>query len=254
MRKKSIKVPDINIEASVVSAKNVFKTYRSGDLSVPALRGVNLDIQAGEFVAVVGPSGNGKSTLLNCLSGIDTIDSGSVEIAGHDIFKVRDSKRTALRASLMGFIFQSFNLIPVFNAVENVEMPLLATGVKPAIARKKAIKMLNQVEIGHRWAHRPSELSGGEQQRVAIARALVPEPSIIWADEPTGNLDSVTADLIVDLLKEVNSKGQTVVVVTHDRSIAADAQRVVQVKDGLIASDQIQTDGIKKLVDSTSEV
>ncbi len=229
---------DVSLGASVVSAKKVRKTYRTGNLEVPALKGVDLEISSGEFVAIIGPSGNGKSTLLNCLSGIDTIDSGSVHIAGQDIFGVRDAKRTALRASMMGFIFQSFNLVPVFSAVENVEMPLLAAGVKPKIAREKASRMLDQVNIGKRSAHRPSELSGGEQQRVAIARALVAEPAIIWADEPTGNLDSATAAVIVDLLKEVNANGQTVVIVTHDRGIAKQSDRIVKVRDGRIESDE----------------
>jgi len=222
---------------SIVSANSVFKTYRSGDLTVPALKGIDLEILSGEFVAIVGPSGNGKSTLLNCLSGIDTIDSGQVKIAGQDIFKLRDSKRTTQRASMMGFVFQSFNLIPVFSAVENVEMPLLAAGIKPKVARQQSLQSLERVGLNNRGAHRPSQLSGGEQQRVAIARALVAQPAIIWADEPTGNLDSTTAENIVELLKEVNSNGQTVVVVTHDRSIANDSPRLIEVRDGLIHSD-----------------
>ena len=222
---------------TIVSARGVQKSYRTGDVVVPALRGIDLDISAGEFLAVVGPSGNGKSTLLNCLSGIDEIDSGEVFIDGQSIHELSDKKRTAHRAARMGFVFQSFNLIPVLSAAENVELPLLASGTKAAVARTRSLDLLSRVGLDDRGNHRPGELSGGEQQRVAVARALVTEPAVIWADEPTGNLDSATAEAVIELFREVHAAGQTVVVVTHDPTIASGADRVVEVRDGLIARD-----------------
>ncbi len=221
----------------IVKARNVSKTYSTGDHTVDALRGVNLDIYAGEFMAIVGPSGNGKSTLLNCLSGIDTIDSGNVYVDGLDIHALSDRKRTAHRAKRMGFVFQSFNLIPVLSAVENVELPLLAAAVKPGEARKRATEILEKVDLADRASHRPGELSGGQQQRVAIARALVSDPAVIWADEPTGNLDSSTAASVVDLFADLHKFGQTVVIVTHDPSLGDRADRIVEVLDGRVASD-----------------
>ncbi|MCL4115921.1 UNVERIFIED_CONTAM: hypothetical protein GTU68_003588 [Idotea baltica] len=188
-------------------------------------------------MTVMGPSGNGKTTLLNCLSGIDSIDAGEVIIDGHDIHAMRDGARTQHRAERMGFIFQSFNLIPVLSARENVEIPLGILGMSPADSKEKAQHMLDRVGLANRADHRPQELSGGEQQRVAIARALVTEPAIVWGDEPTGNLDSETAAAIVDMLREINANGQTVVMVTHDRGIASIGNRVVNVRDGMITFD-----------------
>ena len=218
----------------LISARSVTKAYRTGDVVVDALRGVDLDVAAGEFLVIMGPSGNGKTTLLNCCSGIDEIDAGTVEIDGLDIHSMSDRARTAHRAQRMGFVFQSFNLIPVLNAVENCELPLLAAGAKPKEARRKATELLGRVGLGERARHRPAELSGGEQQRVAIARSLVSDPAVVWADEPTGNLDSKTADAVIELFEEVNAGGQTLVVVTHDASIGQRADRVVVVTDGLI--------------------
>lgn len=219
---------------SLISARAVTKTYRTGEVSVPALRGVDLDIQAGEFVVIMGPSGNGKSTLLNCLSGLDTIDEGEVHIDGQEIHRLNDRARTAHRAATMGFVFQSFNLIPVLSAAENVELPLLAAGVKPKVARQASDGLLARVGLADRGRHRPAELSGGEQQRVAVARALVTEPAVVWADEPTGNLDSATAQAVLELFHEVNGNGQTMVVVTHDREIGATADRLIEVRDGRV--------------------
>jgi putative ABC transport system ATP-binding protein len=222
---------------AILDARGVVKTYHTGTVDVPALQGIDLRIQRGEFVAVMGPSGSGKTTLLNCLSGLDDIDEGSVLVDGEDIVGMSDARRTEHRARRMGFIFQSFNLIPVFTAVENVELPLLLTSVAPKTARQRARAMLDRVGLSHRHDHRPTELSGGEQQRVAVARALVSEPAIIWGDEPTGNLDSSMAGTVLDLLHEVNATGQTLVVVTHDPEIGNATQRIVRVQDGSIVAD-----------------
>jgi len=234
--------------APILSARGVRKIYRTGTQEVEALRGVSLDIEPGEMVMVMGPSGNGKTTMLNCLSGLDDIDEGEVYVDGEDIHSMADSRRTEHRARRMGFIFQSFNLIPVFTAIENVELPLLVTGVRPKEARERARAIMERVDLGDRTSHRPTELSGGEQQRVAIARALVSDPAIVWADEPTGNLDSHTADTVLELLHEVHRAGQTLVVVTHDAGIGASGTRLVQVRDGSIvydgAPDGFDPDGV----------
>ncbi|MEY2472632.1 MAG: putative transport system ATP-binding protein [Actinomycetota bacterium] len=221
----------------IVDARGVTKVYRTGVVEVTALHDINLSIEPGEFVAVMGPSGSGKTTLLNCLSGLDDIDEGSVFVEGDDIHKMADGARTEHRAGRMGFIFQSFNLIPVLSAVENVELPLLLSGSKAGTAREQAMTMLQRVGLEHRPKHKPNELSGGEQQRVAVARALVTEPAIVWADEPTGNLDSTMATAVLDLLQEVNDAGQTILVVTHDDGIAACARRLVRMADGTIVAD-----------------
>jgi putative ABC transport system ATP-binding protein len=225
------------VEQPILSARSVRKVYRTGVQEVEALRGIDLDVRRGEMVMVMGPSGNGKTTMLNCLSGLDDIDGGTVVIDGEDIHRLSDARRTAHRAKRMGFIFQSFNLIPVFSAAENVELPLLTTGVAPKAARERALDMLGRVGLGGRAGHRPAELSGGEQQRVAIARALVGDPAIVWADEPTGNLDSQTADAVLDLLRAVHDAGQTLVVITHDRGIGTSGDRLVQVRDGRVTFD-----------------
>jgi len=222
----------------ILVAKGVKKVYQTGAESVEALRDLDLVVARGEFIAVMGPSGSGKTTLLNCLSGLDEIDGGSVTVEGEDIHKMSDAKRSKHRASKMGFIFQSFNLIPVFTAAENVELPLLLAGAAPSEARSRADATLERVGLGHRKGHRPNELSGGEQQRVTIARALAGEPAIVWADEPTGNLDSETAHSIMDLLGELNREGLTLVLVTHDAAIGATAERLIKMRDGAIESTQ----------------
>jgi putative ABC transport system ATP-binding protein len=221
----------------ILIADEVRKTYRTAAGSVDALRDVSLEIKAGEFVAVMGPSGSGKTTLLNCLSGLDDIDDGSVVLDGTDIHSLSDAKRSRNRAEEMGFIFQSFNLIPVFSAVENVEMPLLLAGIGPTEARRRAEETLERVGLGHRKGHRPNELSGGEQQRVTIARALAGRPTIVWADEPTGNLDTETAHSVMGLLHDLNGDGLTVVLVTHDPVIGATAERLIRMRDGRIESE-----------------
>ena len=226
-------------DAPLLVAEGVRKVYRTGEVEVTALRGLDLQVRAGELVAVMGPSGSGKTTLLNCLSGLDDIDAGRVLIGGRDLFAMSDADRTEHRARSMGFVFQSFNLIPVFTAAENVELPLLLVGTDRREARGRAMAMLDRVGLTGRDRHRPNELSGGEQQRVTIARALVARPAIVWADEPTGNLDTAMAAQVMDLLRQLNGEeGQTIVLVTHDPSIGAAAHRLVRMRDGMLDSDE----------------
>jgi putative ABC transport system ATP-binding protein len=220
-------------------AEQVRKVYRTGGVEVEALSGLDLTVRRGELVAVMGPSGSGKTTLLNCLSGLDDVDGGRVLVEGRDLFAMSDARRTSHRARTMGFIFQSFNLIPVFTAAENVELPLLLNGVPAKPARATAVQMLERVGLGHRVAHRPGELSGGEQQRVTIARALAARPAIVWADEPTGNLDTQMADQVIGLLHELNrQEGQTIVLVTHDPGVGGSAGRLVRMRDGRLVGDE----------------
>ncbi|MEU7386678.1 ABC transporter ATP-binding protein [Streptomyces tanashiensis] len=233
---------DMNADQGLLVATGVRKVYRTGSVEVTALLDLDLVVRHGEMVAVMGPSGSGKTTLLNCLSGLDDIDAGRVEVDGHDLFAMSDATRTEHRAHTMGFVFQAFNLIPVFSAVENVELPLLLVGTQPREARRRALEMLDRVGLGHRVEHRPSELSGGEQQRVTIARALAGRPAIVWADEPTGNLDSAMADQVMDLLCELNQdEGQTIVLVTHDSAIGARVPRLIRMHDGQLVDDVRQT-------------
>ena len=220
----------------ILVAQGVTKVYPTGAETVTALNRVSLAIERGEFVAVMGPSGSGKTTFLNCLSGLDDIDDGAVLVEGQNIHDLSDAKRSEYRAKKMGFIFQSFNLIPVFTAVENVELPLLLAGVGPREARNKAESTLERVGLGNRRGHRPNELSGGEQQRVTIARALAGQPALVWADEPTGNLDTETAWSVIELLQELNNDGLTLVLVTHDPAIAKVAGRLIRMRDGEIES------------------
>jgi len=229
------------MDEPLLVASSVCKTYRTGALAVPALVDVSMTVGAGELVAIMGASGSGKTTLLNCLSGLDEIDSGTVMVQGQDLFAMSDARRTEHRARSMGFVFQAFNLIPVFSAVENVELPLLLTGVPAREARDRSMEMLATVGLGHRTGHRPNELSGGEQQRVTIARALVARPAVVWADEPTGNLDSRMADQVMELLCELNAReGQTIMLVTHDPAVGARATRMVRMRDGRLLDDERQ--------------
>jgi putative ABC transport system ATP-binding protein len=222
----------------MVEAHRVHKIYELNGLKVHALRDVNLLIEKGDMVVIMGPSGCGKTTLLNCLSGLDAPTSGIVKIEGIPLSQMNDNELSEYRATRMGFVFQSFNLLPVLTALENVELPLLAAGINEKDARLRALSMLSRVDL-EEWAHhRPMELSGGQQQRVAIARALISRPAIIWADEPTGNLDSAGADQITALLKTLNKANrQTFVIVTHDPSVAKTADRLISMKDGAILSE-----------------
>lgn len=220
---------------AIIRAVGVNKTYDTGTTKVPALIDVDFVVNRGEMVAVMGPSGCGKTTLLNCLSGLDEVDTGQVWLEGQDLAKLSDRARTDYRAKRMGFMFQVYNLLPVLNAVENVELPLLVSGVRPSVARVKANEALAVVGLTN-WAHhRPAELSGGQRQRVTIARALVNNPAIVWADEPTGALDSKAADEIMDLIREMNqTRGLTIVLVTHDMGVGSRCDRIVRMSDGRI--------------------
>jgi putative ABC transport system ATP-binding protein len=223
---------------AIIEARKVVKTYHNGKVEVAALRGVDLTITRGEMVAVMGPSGCGKTTLLNCLSGLDDISAGQVVIEGTDLYKMRDNARTSYRSQRMGFVFQFYNLLPVLSAIENVELPLLVAGINPKLARAKAKAALAAVGLDSRIKHRPGELSGGQRQRVTIARALVNQPAIVWADEPTGDLDSSTASAIMDLMRTLNREiNQTFVIVTHDHAIANRCDRIISMSDGVIVDD-----------------
>ncbi len=223
----------------MVDAEGLSKTYRSGSVVTQALRGVSLQVPRGEMVAIMGPSGCGKTTLLNCLSGLDSYDAGTIRIEGTDLARLDDNARTTYRARRMGFVFQFYNLLPVLSAVENVELPLVVSGVNTKLARSRALAALGQVGLAERGQHRPAQLSGGQRQRVTIARALVNDPAIVWADEPTGDLDSNTADEIMGLMERLNrEQQQTFVIVTHDAGIGARCHRIVHMKDGLIEGEE----------------
>lgn len=226
-------------EGFIIEAASVEKVYESGELRVHALKGLDLAIEPGEMVAIMGPSGCGKTTLLNVLSGLDDLTDGEVYVAGESIRGMSDRRRTRFRAEKMGFIFQSYNLIPVLSAVENVELPLLVAGKKPKKARRWAIDALEMVGLPEQANKRPAEMSGGQQQRVTVARSLVNNPAIVWADEPTGALDSETSKGIMDLLVRLNNEQQqTFVLVTHDAAVAARAHRTIRMRDGRIESDE----------------
>jgi putative ABC transport system ATP-binding protein len=222
----------------MLSVRDATKTYRQGDTEVNALSGITLDIAAGELVAIVGPSGSGKSTLLHLLGGLDVPTSGDIMIDGASIAHMSDDEVTIFRRRSIGFVFQFFNLMPTLSAEENVALPLLLDGKRNSEIRPRVAAALDAVGLGHRRAHRPDELSGGEMQRVAIARALVIEPKLILADEPTGNLDSSTGEQILDLICRANrERGATVVMVTHDAKAAAHGTRLVTMRDGRIVGD-----------------
>jgi len=217
----------------VVVGEDVWKVYGKGDTEVGALRGLSVEIRRGEMVAVMGPSGCGKTTFLNCFSGLDSVSRGRVLVGGVDVHAMPDAQRSEFRAKQTGFVFQAYNLLPVLSAVENVEMPLLIAGARSKDARQRASEMLGELGLGDRLHHRPSELSGGQQQRVSLARALVARPAIVWADEPTGNLDDEGSRQVTTLLRTLNHDfGQTMVVVTHDSEVAGACDRILKMRDG----------------------
>jgi putative ABC transport system ATP-binding protein len=216
-----------------VAAHNVTRRYGDGDSAVEAVRGVSLAVPAGQFTAIMGPSGSGKSTLMHLLAGLDRPNEGTVEIAGEDITSMGDKQLTLLRRKHIGFVFQAFNLVPTLNAVENVTLPLSIAGRK--IDRKWVDSVISRVGLDERRSHRPAQMSGGQQQRVAVARALVAEPTVLFADEPTGNLDSKSSAEVIELLREASDAyGQTIVMVTHDPNAAEAADRVVYLADGRV--------------------
>jgi putative ABC transport system ATP-binding protein len=222
----------------IIEARGVWKRYDTGRHKIEALKGIDFLVRRGEVVAVMGPSGCGKTTLLNCLSGLDVIDSGSIKIAGRDLHELTDNQKTDFRAREMGFVFQTYNLLPVLTGIENVELPMLVGGVKPSVARKRAQEAMDMVGVGDWARHRPAEMSGGQRQRFTIARALATKPAIVWADEPTGALDSETSAGIMDLMVRLNRQNdQTFVWVTHAEEVGALARRLIRMRDGLIVSD-----------------
>ena len=224
----------------IVDARSIVKTYDTGVVQVAALRGVDLTLARGEMGAIMGPSGCGKTTLLNCLSGLDSIDEGEILIEGTSLSEMSDRERTDYRARHMGFVFQFYNLMPVLSAVENVELPLLVARESARSARSRALDALELVGLAHRADHVPDELSGGERQRVTIARSLVNDPAIVWADEPTGDLDSENAQEIVALMRELNvRRGLSFLIVTHDISVGRSTDRIVRMLDGAVVEEQL---------------
>jgi putative ABC transport system ATP-binding protein len=225
-------------EEPIIRGVDAHKVYNSGPVTVHALRGVNLAIPRGEMVAIMGPSGCGKTTLLNCFSGLDDLTSGDVRIEGVSLAGMNDDAKSRYRSRRMGFVFQSYNLLPVLSAAENVELPLLVARVPAKEARRKALALLEHVELDGWKSHKPAQLSAGQQQRVAIARALVNDPAIVWADEPTGNLDSETSAQIMDLLVRMGREyHQTLVLVTHDAIVSSRAHRILTMRNGQIVEE-----------------
>ncbi|MCX8104139.1 MAG: ABC transporter ATP-binding protein [Candidatus Bipolaricaulota bacterium] len=227
----------------MIQLKNIQKIYPMGEVSVPALRGIDLTIQPGEFVAIMGPSGSGKSTLMHLLGCLDLPSDGLVQLDGHDVTKLDEDTLAQIRGKKIGFVFQTFNLIPTLTALENVELPLFFQGVPRQERRARAAELLSKVGLGERMHHKPAQLSGGERQRVAIARALANDPEIILADEPTGNLDSETGQTILELLAQLHREGKTIILVTHNPEAAAYAQRILRIKDGRLVEEVTVTRG-----------
>jgi putative ABC transport system ATP-binding protein len=223
----------------LIETRDLWKTYVMGSEEIHALRGVNIDIDRGEYVAIMGPSGSGKSTLMNLIGCLDTPSKGSYLLNGKEVAAMNDDELARIRNEEIGFVFQTFNLLPRATALHNVELPLVYAGARARERRERAVAALERVGLANRLEHRPNELSGGQRQRVAIARALVNDPSILLADEPTGNLDSATSEEIMRVFGDLHAGGQTVIMVTHEPDIAAHAERVVVLRDGRVESDQL---------------
>ena len=228
----------------MIRIEDMYKIYKVGDSEVRALDGVSLHIKPKEFVSIIGPSGSGKSTLMNMIGCLDTATSGKYFIDGVPIENLSENQLATIRNKKIGFIFQVYNLLPKLTALENVELPLIYQGIKAAKRREMAMDALCKVGMEQRMHHKPKELSGGQQQRVAIARALAPKPPLILADEPTGALDSKTGIQVMEMLKQIHSDGNTVVLITHNTDIAREAQRVIRIADGKITSDTTNTEGV----------
>ena len=224
---------------AIIRIRDLARDYRMGEELIKALRGVTLDIRRNEYVAIMGPSGSGKSTMMNLLGCLDTPTAGEYWLNGEEVSRLSDDALARVRNREIGFVFQTFNLLPRATALHNVELPLVYAGTRARDRRDRAVAALEQVGLGHRLDHRPNELSGGQRQRVAIARALVNQPSILLADEPTGNLDSVTSEEIMRVFADLHGAGQTVIMVTHESDIAAHAERVVVLRDGRVESDRL---------------
>ena len=230
----------------VIELRNIIRDFKLGSQTVHVLKGINLDIKKGEYVALMGPSGSGKSTLMNLLGCLDTPTSGSYNLAGRDVSQMNDNELAEVRNKEIGFVFQTFNLIPRQTALQNVALPLVYAGKTKETRIAQAKNVLNEVGLADRMDHRPNQLSGGQRQRVAIGRALVNSPSIILADEPTGNLDSTTSLEIMKLFDEIHKNGNTLIVVTHEEEIARYAHRIIRLRDGMIESDEVQLKDQKK--------
>ena len=226
------------MDEPILRIRNLSKTYMQGKIPVHALSDVSFDVDKGEFLSIVGPSGSGKSTFLSMIGLLDKPTSGSVFIDGVEVTKAKDSEAPKIRREKIGFVFQHFNLIPTLSALENVDIAMRFARVPKSKRRERAIELLTQMGLRDRMKHKPSELSGGEQQRVAISRAMANNPAIILADEPTGEVDTKTRDMIVNLLKELSEKGQTIIIVTHDTAVSARTNRIITMRDGKIASDE----------------
>lgn len=240
----------------MIHLEKIHKDYRQGKNIVKALRGIDLDVQEGEFLSIMGPSGSGKSTLMNIIGALDRPSDGRYFLDGEDVSELNDDELAVIRNQKIGFVFQTFNLLPRMSARRNVELPLVYAGIKASLRKKRALDALERVGLSDRADHRPNELSGGQRQRVAIARALVVEPRILFADEPTGNLDSKTGDEILAMFRNLNDTGATVVMVTHEHEVALHARRIVHIRDGLIWSDEsvAEADRAECVISHTDQV